>query len=163
MPTIRLAAGAAVSLLLLALCALLAGPSFELPGAAPDGGIGAGALPRFVVVAVAVLAVAVFVQQVMAARAGRVVHADDGADEADPRRVLGLGAGVLVLLAGYAYGWTVAGFLPATIAFILALGLLLVPAESRTPRGLLVIAATAVLFSLGVWGLFVHILAVPLR
>ncbi|WP_029008217.1 tripartite tricarboxylate transporter TctB family protein [Azospirillum halopraeferens] len=171
MQTVRLAAGAAVTMLLLVLCAVLAGPSFGMRALGPQGELGSGALPQFIVVSVAVLAVVVFIQQVIAHRrrgggaspAAALPSDGDVAPDADPRRVLTVGPAVLAMLAGYAYAWTEVGFLPASIVFLVLLSLFLMPAPQRTGRGIAVAAATAVLFCLGVWALFVHVLGVPLR
>lgn len=166
MSHLRLAASTLVTVLLLALCAVLAGPAFELTAYNYQGGIGAGGLPQFVVVSVALLAPLMFVQDVIRFR--RTGHVSGGfdfedGDGAEARRTAVLGSTVLVLLAGYAFLWRWIGFLPASILFMIVLCLVLAPADRRTVKG----AATAIIFSLlfcvGVWALFVHVLAVPLR
>jgi hypothetical protein len=166
MQTVRLAAGAAVTILLLALCAVLAGPSFSMRSLGPQGELGSGALPQFIVISAAVLAVCVFVQQIAAyRRRGAVAPAPGGEApvEADPRRILTIGPVVLAMLAAYAFAWTAVGFLPASVAFMVALCLFLTPASHRTGQGIAIAIATSVLFCLGVWALFVHVLGVPLR
>ena len=159
---LRLAASAVVTVLLLALCAILVGPAFELPASAPQNGIGAGGLPQFTVIAVAILAPVMFVQDLLRfRRTAAGVPADEGSGEA--RRVVILGTTVLVLLAGFVFLWQLVSFLPAATLFTLTLCCILMPAEVRSVRGYAVAAIFSLLFCTGVWALFVHLLAVPLR
>lgn len=167
MANLRLAASAAVSVLLLALCSVLAGPAFEMPALGSRGGLGAGALPQFVVVSTALLAVVIFIQDFFAwKRRGDIDGAPEEAakdSSADARRVVGIGTAVLVLLAVYVFVWRWIGFLPASIGFMAVLCMVLAPGASRTARGMVIAAVTSILFCTGVWALFVYVLMVPLR
>lgn len=165
MPNLRLGASAAVAILLLALCSVLAGPAFEMRTMGARDGIGAGALPQFVVVGTAVLSVIIFIQDFVAWwRQGDIGHAaGQGAGSGSPQRILALGGTVLVLLAIYVFAWRWTGFLPASIGFMTALCVILAPTLSRTARGVAIAAVTSVLFCTAVWALFVHVLMVPLR
>lgn len=164
MPRLRLAASTLTTLALLTLCAILAEPAFELTASNGRGSIGAGGLPQFVVVAVAVLAPLILIQDVLGFRSsGRITGAPaiEAGRDASARRTAVLGATVLVLLAGYAFAWRLTGFLPASIAFMSILCIVLAP--ERTPRGSTIAILFSALFCVGVWALFVHVLAVPLR
>lgn len=166
MRTVRFWASILSTILLLGLCALLAGPSFELPAGGPRMGIGAGALPQFVVVATAILAVITLLGDIAAWRrppASPIAGETRDAEDTDPRRVVILGGFVLVLLAAYIGAWPYLGFIPPTIGFIAALSLVLLPRAEWTAMRMASIALMAILFTLGVWALFVHVLMVPLR
>lgn len=159
---LRLAASAVVSVLLLGLCAVLVEPAFALPASAPQNGIGAGGLPQFTVIAVAILAPVMFVQDLLRyRRAAAEAPTDEGTGEA--RRIVVLGTTVLVLLAAFVFLWQLLSFLPAAILFTATLCCILMPAEVRSVRGYVVAGIFSVLFCTGVWALFVHLLAVPLR
>jgi hypothetical protein len=164
MQSIRLAASVAMALLLLAMVAILVGPSFAMPAGSGTAGLGRGALPQFCVVAAAVLALAVVIRDVLSKRrTGAITGAAEIGETTDPRRVVGIGLAALVMLAGFLLGWQWLGFLPATMAFVAATGLMLLPRAHWKARSLLPLLATSVLFSLGVWALFVYVLQVPLR
>lgn len=166
MSHLRLAASTLVTVFLLALCALLVGPAFELTAYNSQGGIGAGGLPQFVVVSVALLAPLMFIQDVVRFR--RTSHISGGfdfedGDGAEARRTAFLGSTVLVLLAAYAFLWRWLGFLPASMLFMSVLCVVLAPKDRRTVRGIGTAIIFSILFCLGVWALFVYLLAVPLR
>jgi hypothetical protein len=168
MPRLRIAASLFVTFSLIALCLALVPSAFALAGLTPDGNIGAGALPQFVVVAVPLLSLAILVSDLVSYRKGRLdqVAAREGeADvtDADPRRVLVIGSLVLVLLAAYAAAWRLVGFPLASLAFMATMAFILAPQESRNLRGTIILAATTLVFCLGTWALFVHVLMVPLR
>ena len=166
MSHLRLAASTLVTVLLLALCALLVGPAFELAAYNGQGGIGAGGLPQFVVVSVALLSPLMILQDMIRFRRDGHISGgydfEDG-DRAEARRTALLGSTVLVLLAAYAFLWRWLGFLPASILFMIVLCLVLAPAERRTVKGTATAVLFSILFCVGVWALFVHVLAVPLR
>ncbi|GAB4394540.1 MAG: hypothetical protein Tsb0032_20640 [Kiloniellaceae bacterium] len=166
MSHLRLAASALATALLLVLCAILAEPAFELTAVNRRGGIGAGGLPQLVVIAVAVLAPLSFLQDVLRfRRSGHITGGFDAADgdAAEARRTALLGSTVLVLLAAYAFAWRLTGFLPASIAFMSVLCLILLPAPARSLKRSLLSVAFSAAFCVGVWALFVHLLGVPLR
>lgn len=166
MSLLRLGASVIVLVGLLGLCALLAGPAFELPAAAYGSGLGAGAFPQFVVVAVAVLACLLLVQDLRQWRrpAAPGAQQPDGDEfSGGPGRVLLLGSGVFLLLAAFVFAWPWLGFLPVAIAFMAVLALLLAPRSARSARSVAITLLTSVLFCSGLWALFVHVLAVPLR
>lgn len=166
MSHLRLAASTLVTVFLLALCAVLVGPAFELAAYNGQGGISAGGLPQFVVVSVALLAPLMFAQDAIRfRRTGHISGSfdfEDG-DGAEARRTALLGSTVLVLLAAYAFAWRWLGFLPASMLFMSVLCLVLAPKDRRTALGLATAILFSILFCLGVWALFVHLLAVPLR
>lgn len=164
MQSIRLAASAAMTLLLLAMVAVLWGPSFAMPAGSGTAGLGRGALPQFCVMAAAVLAVVVFARDLIShRRSGVITGASELGENTEPSRVVGIGLAALVMLAAFLGAWQWLGFLPATMAFVAATSLTLLPREHWTRRSLAVLAATSMLFSLGVWALFVYLLQVPLR
>ncbi|MCD6679139.1 MAG: tripartite tricarboxylate transporter TctB family protein [Burkholderiaceae bacterium] len=164
MQTVRLAASALMTLLVLALCAVLWQPSFAMPTLSADVGLGRGALPQFCVLAALVLTVLMFVKDLLAWRAtGAITGPFEVADKAQPGRVVAVGGAALALLTAYVAAWGLLGFLPATIAFLLVVSALLLPAGQRSLRAATVLVATAVLFAIGVWALFVYVLEVPLR
>ncbi len=164
MQAIRLAASAAMTVILLALAAILFAPSFDMPTMSSEIGLGRGALPQFCVVAGAILAVAIFVRDVVSVRrAGSIVGPLGISEKTEPRRVVGIGFAALLMLAAYVIAWQFLGFLPASIVFLAATGLLLLPRERWNARPLLAVGATSLLFALGVWALFVYVLQVPLR
>lgn len=164
MQLIRLAASIAIALLLLAMVALLWGPSFAMPAGSGTAGLGRGALPQFCVVAGAVLAVVILVRDVLShRRTGAITGLTELGTSTEPRRVVGIGLAALVMLAAFVAGWQWVGFLPATMAFIATTSLALLPRSDWRPRTLSIVVATAGLFSLGVWALFVYLLQVPLR
>ena len=164
MQLIRFAASAAMTLILLALVALLYGPSFAMPTAGVEIGLGRGALPQFCVVAGAILAVIIFAKDVVSMRRTGSIEGPSALSEgADPRRVVIIGFSALVLLAAYLVAWAFIGFLPASIVFMIVLSLVLLPREHWNTRSLTLVSATGSLFGLGVWALFVYVLQVPLR
>lgn len=164
MNTIRLAASAAVTLILLGLVALLAGPAFDMPATGRVTGIGSGALPQFCVIALAVLAVIIFARDLVSMRrSGAISGPAEFGEGADPRRVVWISLAVLVALSAYVWAWSVIGFAPASILFMIVMSLMLLPPERRTVRALAGVAAMGVLFGLGVWALFTYALQVPLR
>ena len=164
MQSIRFAASAAMTLIILALAALLYGPSFAMPTAGVDIGLGRGALPQFCVVAGAILAVVIFVKDVAAMRRTGSIEGPSGiGDGVDPRRVVIIGFSALVLLAVYLIGWAFVGFLPASIVFMIVMSLVLLPRKHWNTRSLTLVLATGALFGLGVWALFIYVLGVPLR
>lgn len=167
MSNLRFGASVTVLVGLLGLCALLASPAFDLPAEARGSGLGAGAFPQFVVVAVAILSCLILVQDLLQWRQpapDRGAPDPEGDDfSSDPGRVLRLGTGVFLLLAAFIFAWPWLGFLPVAITFMAALALLLSPAAARTGRGVAITLVTSVLFCTGLWALFVHVLAVPLR
>lgn len=164
MQPIRLAASAAMTLILLALVALLSGPSFAMPSSSAAAGLGRGALPQFCVVAAAVLAVLVFVRDLLAYRRGGAITGPfEISAGTEPRRVFTVGLAALVLLSAFVVGWQLVGFLPAAISFLVVVSLLLLPRDRWNVRSVGVAGLTGVLFGLGVWALFVYVLQVPLR
>lgn len=153
-----------MTLILLALAALLYGPSFAMPTGGVEIGLGRGALPQFCVVAGAILAVVIFVKDVVSMRRAGSIEGPTGiGDGVDPRRVVIIGFSALVLLAAYLVAWAFIGFLPASIVFMIVMSLVLLPREHWNTRSLALVFATGVLFGLGVWALFVYVLEVPLR
>jgi hypothetical protein len=163
MQTLRLAASAAVTVLLLALCAVLAEPAFDLPAVNTRGGIGAGGLPQFTVVAGAVLVPVMFVHDLILFRRTSGAAAAKAEGSAKARRMIVLGAVIFVLLAAYVFAWRLLSFLPASILFTAVLCAILLPKAARTRRAYAIAAVFSILFCTGVWALFVHVLAVPLR
>lgn len=164
MQSIRLAASAAMMVLLLGLSALLFGPSFAMPTAGASIGLGRGALPQFCVVMASVLSVIIFVRDLIAfRRSGSITGPAGLGASADPRRVITLGCMSLVLLVAFVVAWQWLSFLPAAVGFVLVTSLMLLPRERRGPRAVALVLATSVLFALGVWALFVYVLQVPLR
>ncbi len=164
MQAIRLAASAAMTLILLAFVAILFSPSFAMPTGGPQVGLGRGALPQFCVVAAAILAVATFVRDAIAMRrTGSIVGPMAISESTEPRRVVVIGFAALLMLVAYVTAWWLLGFLPASVAFLAATSLLLLPRERWNTRALIPVAATSVLFGVGVWALFVYVLQVPLR
>ena len=163
----RFAASLFMTAFLIGLCAVLAGPAFDLQTFGRTGQIAAGALPQAVVVATIVLAALSMGEDVLAlARRGPKGAAPpelEGGIDAPAGRVLGLGLGILALLTGYVVLWRYIGFPAASTVFMAAAATVLAPKEARGPRGLAIIAVTSVLFCVGVWLAFVHLLAVPLR
>lgn len=163
MPTLHLVASLGVSAFLLGLSVILAGPAFELTGLGPRGGLHAGALPQFVVVVVAVLAV---ISAVSDLRRWWVTRSDASQQEepfASPDQVLKVGGGVLALLALYVFAWRPLPFPLITMVFVALVSLIVAPPAARAPKGLAIIGLTSVLFSLGVWLVFTYVLKVPLR
>lgn len=163
MPNLHFAASALVSLFLLALVAVLAGPAFELPGFGDGRGLQAGTLPQFTVVVVAVLVILSLLGDFLVWRRGRRGEIDPGRPVATAHDALILGGGVLLLLAGYVFAWRPLAFPVVTTAFVGLVTLLIAPARERRGRGLIRIGLMSILFSIGVWLVFVHILKVPLR
>lgn len=164
MQLIRFAASAAMSLILLALAAFLYGPSFAMPTAGVEIGLGRGALPQFCVVAGAILAVIVFLKDAISLRrTGSIEGPQAIGDAVDPGRVVVIGFSALVLLAAYLVAWAFIGFLPASIAFMIIMSMILLPRDYWNTRSLTLVFATGGLFGLGVWALFVYVLEVPLR
>ncbi len=164
MRTVRFFASALSTLMLLGLCILLAPPAFELTTAGPQYGIGAGALLQFVIVATALLTVLMLIRDFIAWREDGAETATGEAntlDDADPMRVIGVC--VLALLAAHIALWAYAGFIAASVAFMAALSLILLPRDQWTASRLAIVAAMSVLFPVAVWALFVHVLMVPLR
>lgn len=163
MPTLHLVASLLVSAFLVALAVILAEPAFELVSVGPRGGLQAGALPQFVVVLVAVLAVLSAAGDYVRWREARN---GDGVQEeafASPRRVILVGGGVLILLAAYVFAWRPLPFPLITVVFVALVSWTIAPPAARTRKGYLVITLTSVLFSVGVWLVFTHLLKVPLR
>jgi hypothetical protein len=164
MQSIRLAASVAMTLLLLGFVVLLWGPSFAMPAGSGTAGLGRGAMPQFCMFAAAVLAVAVLVRDVLSyRRSGAITGVSEIGEATDPRRVAGIGLVTLALLAGFLVGWQWLGFLPAAMAFLAATSLLLLPRDHWHRRTLFPMVATSILFSFGVWAMFVYLLQVPLR
>lgn len=168
MPVLRIAASVFVTLFLVAVCLALMPSAFALPRLGPSGSLGAGALPQFAVIAVPLLSLIVLASEIGSYRKGGLKQpvARDGEAEvadADPRRVLVIGSLVLVLLAAYATGWRLIGFPLASLGFMGAMGFVIAPPESRTLRGIAILAVTTLVFCLGTWAFFVHVLTVPLR
>jgi hypothetical protein len=164
MQSIRMAASAAMTLLLLGFSGLLFGPSFDMPTAGTSIGLGRGALPQFCVLAATVLSIAVFARDLIAYRRTGSITGPVGLSEtADPRRVITIGFASLVLLVAFVFGWQWLGFLPAAITFVAITGLLLLPRERWQLPAITLVLGTSVLFGLTVWALFVYVLQVPLR
>lgn len=163
----RFAASLFMTVFLTGLAVVLAGPAFDLQTFGRTGQIAAGALPQAVVVATIVLAALSLGEDVLArlrgGTAGGEPEAEDGLDSAPAIQVLGLGLGILALLAGYVFLWRHVGFPAASSVFMAAAAALLAPKGARGVKGFAIIAITAVLFCVGVWLAFVHLLAVPLR
>lgn len=166
MHTVRFFASVLATAMLLGLCAILAPSAFELTTAGPQYGIGAGALPQFAIIATVVLSIVMVIDDFAAWRK----HGDDGVstegealEGADANRVVIIGACVLALLAAFIALWAYLGFIIASMAFVMALSLLLLPRADWTASKLAIIAAMSVLFPLAVWALFVYVLMVPLR
>lgn len=164
MNQIRLAASAAVTLILLGFAALLWGPAFDMPTTGRVTGIGSGALPQFCIIAAAVLAILIFVRDLVAMRrSGAISGPADFGDGADPRRVVLISLAALAALSAYVAAWVAIGFPPATIGFLIVMSLMLLPRERWSLRSIVGVIAMGVLFGLGVWALFVYALQVPLR
>jgi len=164
MQQIRLVASFAMTLILIGLVVLLWEPSFAMQAGSRTAGLGSGALPRFCIVAVGVLAVAVLIRDVISYRRNGAIKGNAEIDtETDPRRVLGIGLATLVLLAGFLIGWQLLGFLPSSMAFLATTSMLLLPKVRWTRHMLLPVLMTSILFSIGVWAIFVYLLQVPLR
>ena len=161
----RFAASLFMTAFLVGLAAFLAGPAFSLQTFGRSGQIAAGALPQAVVVATIVLALLSFAGDALTlARHGSAgLAAGEGGIDAPAARVLGLGLGILVLLGGYVVLWRYIGFPAASTVFMAVAATVLAPPEARGVRGLAIIGLTSVLFCVGVWLAFVHLLAVPLR
>lgn len=159
----RFAASLFMTVFLIGLCAVLAGPAFELQTFGHSGQIAAGALPQAVVIATIILAALSLAQDVLALARGRSLADAEGGIDAPAAQLLGLGLGVLALLATYVVLWRYIGFPAASTAFMAATARALAPREARGLRGLAIIAVASVLFCVGVWLAFVHLLAVPLR
>lgn len=168
MEKMRIGASVFVALFLIALCIFLMPSAFALPTWGARGEIGAGALPQFVVVVVPIFAIAILTTDIMAYRRGQMnvpIVRDGEAEvaESDPRRVLGLGSLILLMLALYAVLWRYIGFPLASMAFMAAMALVFLPPESRNLRGITLMAITTLIFCVGTWTFFVHVLGVPLR
>ncbi|AUN93695.1 tripartite tricarboxylate transporter TctB family protein [Pseudazoarcus pumilus] len=164
MHSLRLAASAAVTLILLGLVALLWSPAFALPAAGRVNGIGPGALPQFSVVAIAALSVLIFVRDfVSMRRSGQISGASEFGEGADPRRVVGISLVTLLALSAYVALWAAIGFPVASILFLAVMSMVLLPRELRSTRAYVAIAVCSVAFGTGVWALFVYVLQVPLR
>ena len=166
----RLAASAVVTLFLLGLGAILAGPAFSLAALGRGGGLGAGALPQVVVVVVMVLACASLVSDLLEARRSpSPTRAElgpdlDGVDAGPPTAtILLVGGGMLGLLIAYVALWRMVGFPIASVLFMAAASLLVAPREARRPAGLVLIAIVSAAFCIAVWLAFTQLLAVPLR
>lgn len=163
MPKLHLAASAVVTVFLLALVAILAGPAFELAGFGDGRGLQAGTLPQFVVVAVAVLSILSLLGDLLKWHLERRGEIDPGEAVASAGDAFVLGGGVLVLLAAYVFAWRPLPFPVVTIAFMSLVTLLIAPPAERRGRGLIRIALISVIFSGAVWLVFTHLLKVPLR
>jgi hypothetical protein len=164
MQTIRLAASALVTLIILGLAAILFAPSFAMPTIGAQVGLGRGALPQFCVLAGAILALGSFIRDVVEMRRkGSIVGLVEVSETAEPRRVVLIGFAALLLLFGYVIAWRLLGFPAASVIFLVTTSLLLLPQDRWNARGLLAVAVTSVLFGTCVWALFVHVLQVPLR
>ena len=163
MPNLHFAASVAISLFLLALVAILAGPAFELAGFGDERGLQAGTLPQFVVVVVAVLALLSLLGDLLMWRRSRHGKIDPGEPVTSVRDALVLGGGVLFLLAAYVFAWRPLPFPVVTTAFVVLVTLLIAPAAERRGRGLIRIGLASVIFSIGVWLVFTNVLQVPLR
>lgn len=164
MQAIRFAASVAMTLIILGFVVLLYGPSFAMPATGAETGLGRGALPQFCVIAGAIFAVAMFVRDVVSMRRRGAIHGPLAVSPtAESKRVVFVGLSALALLAAYVALWAYVGFLLASIAFLVASSLLLLPVEHWNARSLSVLLATGVLFGVGVWSLFVYVLQVPLR
>lgn len=163
MPTLHLIASLAVSLFLVGLSALLAAPAFELVGIGPRGRLQAGALPQFVVVVVALLAVLSAAGDFRKWRASRHGGVDPEEAFAPARQVVLVGGGVMFLLAAYVFAWRPLPFPLTTAVFVVLVSWIIAPRSARTWRGMFTIVVTSVLFSIGVWLVFTYLLKVPLR
>lgn len=152
-----------VTVFLVAFAAFLAVPAFDLPAYDARGSIAAGALPQFVVVAVALLAMASFANDLRLRLTKRSEADAEVRFDAPAPRVATIGFAVLALLAAFLLAWPPIAFPIAASAFMGALSLLLLPSEQRTVRGVLLSLSVSVAFCVGVWLTFVHLLAVPLR
>ncbi|WP_209427950.1 tripartite tricarboxylate transporter TctB family protein [Pararhodobacter sp. SW119] len=153
------AASAFVTLFLMGLCILLAGPAFEMRAFGRSGSIDAGALPQAVVVVVAVLAILAFSSDAFDHFRGRA----EGGSSTRGMTVLLIGGAVLLLLAGFLALWSRLAFPIAAAAFMTSTSLLIAPPETRNLRGYTTIVVVSVAFSLGVWLAFTYLLGVPLR
>ncbi|WP_274424733.1 tripartite tricarboxylate transporter TctB family protein [Chelativorans sp. YIM 93263] len=163
MPTLHFIASLAVSLFLIGLSALLAGPAFDLVSIGPRGGLQAGALPQFVVVMVVMLAVLSVVSDFRRWRASRHGGVESEEAFAPGRQVALVGGGVMMLLAAYVFAWRPLPFPLTTAVFVTLVSLVIAPRGARTRRGMFTIVLTSVLFSIGVWLVFTYLLKVPLR
>lgn len=163
MPVLNLVASIAVSVFLVGLCLVLAGPAFDLSSFGPNGGLQSGTLPQFVVIAVTVLAVISAVSDIVKWRAGRRSGEVPVNTVAPVRQVVLIGGGVMAMLAAFVFTWRPLPFPLIAFVFFTVVGVILAPPPSRTLRGYGAIALTGLLFSGGVWLLFTSVLNVPLR
>lgn len=160
MSALRLTASGLVTLVLLTVCALIASSTFSLPGMEARGSIGAGAIPQFVVVATVLLSLLVFIGDVFTWLRANIT--EDESEIATPKEVMLVGIPVFLILAGYVVAWRYVNFLVTSILFFALLSVML-GWRGITRRGLVVLFATSILFSTGIWALFVFVLKVPLR
>jgi hypothetical protein len=164
MDRLRLAASAAVTLILLGLVTVLWGPAFALPASGRVSGIGPGALPQFSVLAIAGLAVVIFVRDLIHMRkTGGISGASSFGDGAEPLRVVFMSVATMLALGAYVTLWSFIGFPAASVIFLTFLSALLLPREQWSVRSLATLCAVSVGFGIGVWALFVYVLQVPLR
>lgn len=163
MPNLHFVSSLATNLFLIALTLVLAGPAFDLEAFGSRGGLGAGALPQFVVMAVIVLSCLSIIGDTRKWYLTRKMGRDPGEPIAPTRHVVLVGGGVLLLLAAYVFAWRPLPFPLITIVFVALVSALIGPAHLRSKKGLLTIGLTAVLFSVGVWLVFTYALKVPLR
>ena len=98
------AASAAITLFLLGLCALLAGPAFDLPAFGRQGQLGPGALPRFVIIGTALFALASLAADLLPRKSRAAVLPTVSGAEASSSRILTIGGAVLALLGAYVLG-----------------------------------------------------------
>jgi len=162
-PTLHFVASLIVSLFLICLCVILAGPAFEMQSFGPRGGLQAGTLPQFVVIVVIVLAALSAVSDFWTWYTARRDQRDLGPAIAPARRVVLVGGGVMLLLAAYVFAWRPLPFPLITMVFVALVSGIIAPPSARTARGTITIGLTAVLFSIGVWLVFTYALKVPLR
>lgn len=163
MPTLHYIASLATSLFLIGLTLVLAGPAFDLEAFGARGGLGAGALLQFVVMAVILLSVLSIIGDSLKWYSARKAGRDPGEPIAPPRHVVLVGGGVLLLLAAYVFAWRPLPFPLITVVFVALVSGLIGPTYLRSKKGLLTIGLMAVLFSVGVWLVFTYALKVPLR
>src|SRR5690625_4159402 len=101
MKTVQLAASALMTAILIVVVAILWEPSFAMPSTSRTAGLGAGALPQFSIMAIAVLSIGSLIRDIVSYRRSGAIAGPIGAeeDERSPRRVVIMGIGALALLA----------------------------------------------------------------
>lgn len=167
MNAMRFYATCLITVILLSLCALLAGPTMQMLAGYNDMGVGPGVMPAISLAGVGLITVYIFFSELRRFLRLR------GTPEDPQKAVETLGLPVrpfitrsviaIALLWVYVVLWQQTGFIPATLVFTIGLGLSALPAGERTKKRVLRLVGVLGSFSVAVWWVFAYLLEVNLR